>query len=215
MLQSYKSILVPIDGSYESELAFKKAINVAKRNGEDTSLHLVHVVDTRAFQNISSFDTTMVEQVTETAKKTLSGYADEAKKAGVKNVDFSVEYGAPKVIIAKDIPDEKNIQTLKRGFVSRDSQSDGNGVIPHFLSLSRCLIFNPRQEDYLNALGRCCLEGEAIVAKPWRMSPFDARVASRGACAWSVFISGIDFFMRKEFAWGAAERKEDGARERV
>ena len=93
MLQSYKSILVPIDGSYESELAFKKAINVAKRNGEDTSLHLVHVVDTRAFQNISSFDTTMVEQVTETAKKTLSGYADEAKKAGVKNVDFQLNMG--------------------------------------------------------------------------------------------------------------------------
>ena len=115
MLQSYKSILVPIDGSYESELAFKKAINVAKRNGEDTSLHLVHVVDTRAFQNISSFDTTMVEQVTETAKKTLSGYADETKKAGVKNVDFSVEYGAPKVIIAKDIPDEKNIDLIMIG----------------------------------------------------------------------------------------------------
>ena len=115
MLQSYKSILVPIDGSYESELAFKKAINVAKRNGEDTSLHLVHVVDTRAFQNISSFDTTMVEQVTETAKKTLSGYADEANKAGVKTVDFSVEYGAPKVIIAKDIPDEKNIDLIMIG----------------------------------------------------------------------------------------------------
>lgn len=115
MLQSYKSILVPIDGSYESELAFKKAINVAKRNGEDTSLHLAHVVDTRAFQNISSFDTTMVEQVTETAKKTLSGYADEAKKAGVKSVDFSVEYGAPKVIIAKDIPDEKNIDLIMIG----------------------------------------------------------------------------------------------------
>ena len=115
MLQSYKSILVPIDGSYESELAFKKAINVAKRNGEDTSLHLVHVVDTRAFQNISSFDTTMVEQVTETAKKTLSGYADEAKKAGVKNVDFSGQYGAPQVIIAKDIPDEKNIDLIMIG----------------------------------------------------------------------------------------------------
>ena len=115
MLQSYKNILVPIDGSYESELAFKKAINVAKRNGEDTALHLVHVVDTRAFQNISSFDTTMVEQVTETAKKTLSGYADEAKKAGVKNVDFSVEYGTPKVIIAKDIPDEKKIDLIMIG----------------------------------------------------------------------------------------------------
>lgn len=115
MLQSYKSILVPIDGSYESELAFKKAINVAKRNGEETALHLVHVVDTRAFQNISSFDTTMVEQVTETAKKTLEGYVDEAKKAGVNNVDFSVEYGAPKIIIAKDIPDEKKIDLIMIG----------------------------------------------------------------------------------------------------
>lgn len=93
MLQSYKNILVPIDGSYESELAFKKAINVAKRNGEDTALHLVHVVDTRAFQNISSFDTTMVEQVTETAKKTLSGYADEAKKPVLKTLTFQLNMG--------------------------------------------------------------------------------------------------------------------------
>ena len=56
MLQRYKNILVPIDGSYEAELAFKKAVEVAKRNGKETKLQLVHVVDTRAFQNISSFD---------------------------------------------------------------------------------------------------------------------------------------------------------------
>ena len=115
MAQTYKHILVPVGGSAEAELAFKKAVAVAKRNGEDAELRLLHVVDTRAFQNISSFDTSMGEQVTETAKKTLSGYADEAKKAGVKNVDFSVEYGAPKVIIAKDIPDEKNIDLIMIG----------------------------------------------------------------------------------------------------
>ncbi|WP_290032761.1 universal stress protein [Ligilactobacillus cholophilus] len=115
MLQNYKNILVPIDGSYESELAFKKAIDVAKRNGKDTALHLIHVIDTRAFQNISSFDTSMVEQVTQTAKKTLEGYVDEAKKAGITNIDFSVEYGAPKVIIAKDIPEEKNIDLIMIG----------------------------------------------------------------------------------------------------
>ena len=115
MIQNYKNILVPIDGSYESELAFKKAINVALQNGPATQLHLVHVVDTRAFQNISSFDTKMVEQVTETAKKTLQGYVDEAQKAGVTKVDFSVEYGAPKVIIAKDIPQEKHIDLIMIG----------------------------------------------------------------------------------------------------
>ena len=56
LVQQYRRILVPVDGSEEAELAFKKAVAVAKRNGEDTELHLLHVVDTRAFQNISSFD---------------------------------------------------------------------------------------------------------------------------------------------------------------
>ena len=65
MLQQYQHILVAIDGSYEAELAFKKAVAVAKRN--DAELILIHIVDTRAFQNVSSFDSAMVEQVTEKA----------------------------------------------------------------------------------------------------------------------------------------------------
>ncbi|WP_178198370.1 universal stress protein [Ligilactobacillus sp. Marseille-Q7487] len=115
MLQNYKNILVPVDGSYEAELAFKKAIDVAKRNGTDTKLHLVHVIDTRAFQNISSFDTAMVEQVSETAKKTMDGYVNEAQKAGFSNIDYTVEYGSPKVVIAKDLPKEKNIDLIMIG----------------------------------------------------------------------------------------------------
>lgn len=100
MLQRYKNILVPIDGSYEAELAFKKAVEVAKRNGKETKLQLVHVVDTRAFQNISSFDTAMVEQVTETARKTMDGYVKEAKE---------------KVIIAKDLPKELGTDLIMIG----------------------------------------------------------------------------------------------------
>ena len=115
MLQRYKNILVPVDGSYEAELAFKKAIDVANRNGNDTAIHLVHVVDTRAFQNISSFDTAMVEQVTDTAKKTMAGYVEDAKKDGLTNIDYAVEYGAPKVVIAKDLPKEKDIDLIMIG----------------------------------------------------------------------------------------------------
>ncbi|WP_034527822.1 universal stress protein [Secundilactobacillus oryzae] len=113
MLQQYKNILVPVDGSYEAELAFKKAVAVANRN--EASLHLVHVVDTRAFQNISSFDTTMVEQVTDTAKKTLDKYIEEAKSNGISNVDYSIEYGAPKSIIANDLPKDLNIDLIMIG----------------------------------------------------------------------------------------------------
>lgn len=115
MLQRYKNILVPVDGSREAELAFKKAVSVAKRNGDETTLHLVHVVDTRAFQNISSFDTAMVDQVTETAKKTMEGYVESAKADGVKNIDFTVEYGAPKAVIAKDIPEDQKIDLIVIG----------------------------------------------------------------------------------------------------
>jgi nucleotide-binding universal stress UspA family protein len=115
MAQTYKHILVPVDGSAEAELAFKKAVAVAKRNGEDAELRLLHVVDTRAFQNISSFDTSMVEQVTDTAKKTLDQYIEYAKRQGVKNVSYSIEYGAPKTIIARDVPKEMGADLIMIG----------------------------------------------------------------------------------------------------
>lgn len=114
-VQQYRRILVPVDGSEEAELAFKKAVAVAKRNGENAELHLLHVVDTRAFQNISSFDSSMVEQVTKTAKQTLDDYIDYAKKQGVKKVSYIIEYGAPKTIIARDIPQKINADLIMIG----------------------------------------------------------------------------------------------------
>ncbi|PWF99548.1 universal stress protein [Levilactobacillus bambusae] len=113
MVKQYKHILVPVDGSFEAELAFKKSITVAKHN--DADVHLVHVVDTRAFQNISSFDTSMVEQVTDTAKKTLDKYVDEAKSAGLEKIDYSIEYGAPKTVIARDMPKDLKIDLIMIG----------------------------------------------------------------------------------------------------
>ena len=107
MLQNYKNILVPVDGSYDG-----------------TRIHLVHVVDTRAFQNISSFDTAMVEQVTDTAKQTMQEYIEDAKKSGFSNIDYSVEYGAPKAVIAKELPDHRGYR-VKRGRAALDWVSNG------------------------------------------------------------------------------------------
>ncbi|KIS04221.1 universal stress protein [Paucilactobacillus wasatchensis] len=115
MLQQYQHILVPVDGSKEAEVAFKKAVAVANRNGSETELRLLHVVDTRAFQNISSFDTSMVEQVTETAKKTLDKYVEEAQAQGLTNVSYTIEYGAPKTIIARDVPNEMKADLIMIG----------------------------------------------------------------------------------------------------
>lgn len=113
MLQQYKHILVAIDGSYEAELAFRKAVEVALRN--NGQLHLIHVIDTRAFQNISSFDSAMVEQVTETAKKTMDEYIVTANDLGLTDVDYSIEYGAPKSLIAREVPEKKDIDLIMIG----------------------------------------------------------------------------------------------------
>ena len=113
MLQQYKHILVAIDGYYEAELAFRKAVEVALRN--NGQLHLIHVIDTRAFQNISSFDSAMVEQVTETAKKTMDEYIVTANDLGLTDVDYSIEYGAPKSLIAREVPEKKDIDLIMIG----------------------------------------------------------------------------------------------------
>ncbi len=112
---NYKNILVPVDGSKEAEAALGKAIQVAIRNGEDANLHILHVIDTRAFQNVTDFKTTMVEQVAETAKKTLDAYLQQAKDAGVQNVDYTIEYGSPKDIIAHQAPEKLNADLIMVG----------------------------------------------------------------------------------------------------
>ncbi|MGM9902752.1 universal stress protein [Enterococcus sp. 10A9_DIV0425] len=113
MLQQYKKIMVAVDGSAEAELAFKKAVNVALRNNGE--LLLAHVIDTRSFQTISSFDGMLAEQATEMAKQTLADYEATAKKAGVQTVSTVVEYGSPKHIIAKEIPEDHHVDLILLG----------------------------------------------------------------------------------------------------
>ncbi|WP_071131704.1 universal stress protein [Enterococcus timonensis] len=113
MLQQYDKIMVAVDGSDEAELAFKKAVSVTQRN--DGELLLVHVIDTRAFQTISSFDGMMAEQATEMAKQTLDDYVRYAKENGVTKVSYVVEYGSPKAIIAKDIPTKNHVDLIMLG----------------------------------------------------------------------------------------------------
>lgn len=113
MLQEYKKIMVAVDGSKEAELAFKKAINVARRNNSE--LLLAHVIDTRAFQTISSLDGLMMEQASEMAKQTLADYQKIANDSGVSKVKAIIEYGSPKSIIAKELPDTEKVDLIMLG----------------------------------------------------------------------------------------------------
>ena len=101
MMQEYKRVLVPVDGSGEAELSFKKAIEVAKRN--NATLIIVHVIDTRAIQTPTGFEGNFTDEITHQTKLLMDDYKKMAEDAGVLDIQVRIEYGSPKVAIAKDL----------------------------------------------------------------------------------------------------------------
>ncbi|HLR40192.1 MAG TPA: universal stress protein [Virgibacillus sp.] len=97
----YKNIVVAVDGSEASDKAFKKSLNIVKNN--DARLIIAHVVDARTFATAEAYDRTLAERADEYATELLDGYVNEAKTVGVDDLTKCVEYGSPKVKIAKDI----------------------------------------------------------------------------------------------------------------
>ena len=98
----YKQIIVAVDGSKESEWAFKKAVAIADRN--DATLNLVNIIDTRSYASVEAYDRSIAESAQKSAEELLNKYKAEAVQAGVQNVNVIVEYGSPKTMISKDLP---------------------------------------------------------------------------------------------------------------
>lgn len=101
MDSEYKHIVVAVDGSEASEKAFRKALDIVTRN--NARMILAHVVDSRTFATAEAYDRTLAERSEEYAKDLVDSYVENAKAAGITNLVRCVEYGSPKVKIAKDI----------------------------------------------------------------------------------------------------------------
>ncbi|MGX7058470.1 universal stress protein [Vagococcus humatus] len=112
-MQHYQKILIAVDGSDQAEKAFKKAANVALRN--KATLYIAHIIDMRAFQSVTSFDDEMADRATAVAKNTLTDYENYAKKLGVEDIQTVIEYGAPKTLIAKQLPTQYGIDLVMMG----------------------------------------------------------------------------------------------------
>lgn len=110
MTLTYNEILVAVDGSKESELAFKKSVAIAARN--NATLHLVNIIDTRSFAAIEAYDRSIAERAQNFAEELLNGYKQEANKHGVENVNIMVEYGSPKTMISKDLATKVNADLI-------------------------------------------------------------------------------------------------------
>lgn len=110
---TYKNILVAIDGSEAAEKAFQKAVEVAKNN--NSRVILTHVIDVRTFASAGAYDRTLSERAENYGKELLAEYVEKTKEAGVEEVTTSLEYGSPKVKIAKDVAQEFDADLIVAG----------------------------------------------------------------------------------------------------
>ncbi|MBM7599760.1 nucleotide-binding universal stress UspA family protein [Virgibacillus halotolerans] len=99
MANHYKNILVAVDGSKEAEYAFRKSIDVAKRN-EGSIINIVNVIDTRSFE---AYDRSIFGRAQKRSEELLNNYKAKAEADGVENVEMRIEYGSPKSMITKDL----------------------------------------------------------------------------------------------------------------
>ena len=152
MLSQYKNIQVAVDGSKEADLAFSKAVAIAKRN--HATLEILHVIDTRSFQNVSSFDSAMVEQVSKDAEKRMKDYQARATKAGAEDVHYSIEFGSPKTIIGHDFPKKHNIDLIVVGATGLNAVERLliGSVTEYVTRTSKCDVLVWRAEEIADAL---------------------------------------------------------------
>ncbi|MFJ5715937.1 universal stress protein [Neobacillus sp. NPDC093127] len=106
----YRNILVAIDGSKEADWAFKKGIEIAKRN--NATLLLVHVIDTKSFALIQAYDTVIGDRAEKLAKDMLENYQLQANEAGLLEVQYEIDFGSPKVRIPRELAKKHKVDLI-------------------------------------------------------------------------------------------------------
>lgn len=145
----YKRIVVAMDGSEASEHAFQKAIDIAKRN--DANLYLSHVVDTRAFATVEAYDRTLADRADDYASELLKKCEQQAKDAGLTSVHIDIEYGSPKIKIAKEVAPKYEADLIICGATGLNAVERFfiGSVSEHITRYANCdvLVVRPHQDE--------------------------------------------------------------------
>ncbi|BAK16007.1 universal stress protein UspA [Solibacillus silvestris StLB046] len=118
MSMTYKNILVAVDETNESRIAFRRAVQVVLNN-VGSKLYIVHVIDTRSFAFSEGYNFDMAEKITNNKKDLLDSYEKKAQQSGLVNIKKLIEYGTPKHVIARDIPQQEKIDLIICGVTGK------------------------------------------------------------------------------------------------
>lgn len=117
-IEEYKRVMVAVDGSKTSEIAFKKAVDIVRRN--QGKLYIAHIVDTRTLQVFPQYERPMnssdfLNQQSSAAKQTLGKYKEWAEHRDVPNIEPIIKNGSPRTELADVLPEEYDIDLLILG----------------------------------------------------------------------------------------------------
>ncbi|WP_080844442.1 universal stress protein [Cytobacillus gottheilii] len=110
MAMNYENILVAVDGSTEADWAFRKAIEIAKRN--QAKIIVAHIIDTRTFATVEAYDRAVADRANEYAVELMEKYKKEALDAGVSQVDYEIDFGSPKVKVPKEMAKNHQVDLI-------------------------------------------------------------------------------------------------------
>jgi len=66
-------------------------------------------------QTPTGFEGNFTEEIVRQTKTLMADYENIARGAGLENVQTRIEYGSPKVMIARDLPEEQNVDLIMIG----------------------------------------------------------------------------------------------------
>lgn len=115
MRESYKNILIAVDGSEQSEVAFQEAIRIAQRN--HAMLHILYVIEEMSnyFGELTMSMGTVMEELREKEEAGMKERVSKASELGVENVQTYVMYGYPKTLIADFTEAEEPMDLIVMG----------------------------------------------------------------------------------------------------
>lgn len=118
-MKNYNNILVAIDGSKESDLAFRRAVQIARTN--NSQLFLVNVIDLQSYVGLEACDKSLPDRAEAMTKELLNEYKERADLEGIDNCTIVIEFGSPKALIPTEIAEKFNIDLIISGATGLNS----------------------------------------------------------------------------------------------
>lgn len=115
LTQTYKNILVGVDGSDQGNLAYQKAVEVARRN--HGRVIVVHVIENKAYtmMGYSSLNDRFLDQEIDGAKELLANCKAYANSADFSKVEPILTYGVVKEVMCKELPEKYDVDLIMVG----------------------------------------------------------------------------------------------------